>query len=492
MSPVAALAPTRQLVETPVVQDSASRAAAEVRAPFDAARAAFAAAPAPTFEERRARLDTLLELLRSGQAAIEEAIDADFGGRSVHETRAGEVFVSVEGVRYARAHLRAWMRPSSRSVSLAFQPASARVVYQPKGVVGIISPWNYPLLLAVSPLAQALAAGNRVLLKPSELTPRFSELFRRLVAERFPADLVAVLTGGPEVGDAFSRLPFDHLVFTGSTHVGRLVMKAAAENLVPVTLELGGKSPAIVHESFDLTRAATRIAAGKWFNAGQTCIAPDYLLAPRGSVDALVAALAKATRTMYPTVRDNPDYTSIVSPRHFARLQGLVDEAVAKGARKIELLPEGEAIPESAHRLPPTLLLGVTDEMKVMQEEIFGPVLPIVPVESVDAALRYVNARPRPLALYYFDDDGARVKQVLAGSWSGGVTVNDTLYHCPTDDLPFGGIGPSGMGAYHGVEGFRTFSHAKGVFSQPRLNGMFLLSPPYGARVERLLKFLIG
>jgi coniferyl-aldehyde dehydrogenase len=269
-------------------------------------------------------------------------------------------------------------------------------------------------------------------------------------------------------------------------------MKAAAENLVPVTLELGGKSPALVHESFDMARAGARIASGKWFNAGQTCIAPDYVLAPRARADELVAAITAATRASYPTIRDNPDYTSIVSPRHFARLQGLVEDAVAKGARKVELLPEGERIPESAHRLPPTLLLGVTEEMKVMQEEIFGPVLPIVVTESVDAAVRYVNAHPRPLALYYFDDDGARVRQVLEQTTSGGAVINDTLYQFAMDDAPFGGIGPSGMGAYHGAEGFQAFSHQKTVFTQPRLNGAFLLAPPYGPRLERLLRILIG
>jgi coniferyl-aldehyde dehydrogenase len=463
-----------------------------VRAPFDAARQAFLEDPAPSYETRLARLDALLELVRKNQTAIEEAISADFGGRSCHETRIAEVFLSIEAVKYARSHLKGWMKPQGRSVSLAFQPATVKVVPQPKGVVGVIAPWNYPFQLAFAPLVQAIAAGNRVLVKPSELTPRTGELLKRLLAERFPADVISVLTGGPEVGEAFSRLPFDHLVFTGSTHVGRLVMKAAAENLVPVTLELGGKSPAIVHESFDLARAGTRIAAGKWFNAGQTCIAPDYVLAPRGRADELVEAITAATHASFPTIRDNPDYTSIISPRHHARLVALVEDAVAKGARKVELLPAGESIPASAHRLAPTLLLGVTEEMKVMQEEIFGPVLPIVVTESVEAAIRYVNAHPRPLALYYFDDDGGRVKRVLEQTVSGGAVVNDTLYHFAVDDLPFGGIGPSGMGAYHGVEGFQTFSHHKSVFTQPRLNGAFLLAPPYGARIERLLKLLIG
>jgi coniferyl-aldehyde dehydrogenase len=459
---------------------------------FTRMKEAFAADPAPDYAERRRRLDALYDLVRGNQREIEQAISDDFGGRSCHETRIAELFITLEGIRYVRAHLRGWMKTRTRGVPLTFRPGRARVVYQPRGVVGIIAPWNYPFQLAMGPATYALAAGNRVLIKPSEFTPRTAALMARLIERVFPPDLVHVVTGGPEVGEAFSRLPFDHLLFTGSTHVGRLVMKAAAENLVPVTLELGGKSPTLVHEAFSVERAGARIAAGKWFNAGQTCIAPDYVLVAEWRRDALVEAIVANTRRSFPRIRDNPDYTSIISPRHYARLRGLVQDAEEQGAKKIVVQPPGEEIPESAHRLPPTLLLDVTDGMKVMQEEIFGPVLPIVTYRTMEDAVRYVNERPHPLALYYFDDDMRRARRLLERTLSGGATLNDTMFHFAVDDMPFGGVGPSGIGAYHGFEGFETFSHKKGVFLQPRWNGAGLLAPPYGRRIDGLLKLLLG
>jgi len=348
--------------------------------------------------------------------------------------------------------------------------------------------------LALAPLVQVIAAGNRAMVKPSELVPETAALLHDLIAETFPEDQVTVVTGGPEVGEEFSRLPFDHLVFTGSTRVGKVVMRAAAENLVPVTLELGGKSPTIVGKDFNVRTAAERIIAGKLFNAGQTCIAPDYVLVPSGTRDAFVEACKDAVAKMYPTLLENPDYTSVVNDRHFARLTGLVEDAKPRGARVVELNPAGEKLDAASgkRKLAPTLVLDPNDEMMVMQEEIFGPVLPIVTYQSLDEAIDYVNEHPRPLALYFFSHDKQATDRVLNETISGGVTVNETMLHVAQDDLPFGGIGPSGMGAYHAHEGFASFTKMKPVFRQARMNTTGLLRPPYGKLIDRMLKFLVG
>ena len=463
-----------------------------VRAPFERMREAQRRTPAPSYAERRERLDALLALVQDHRPQLEQAVSADFGGRSCHETRLAEIYFLVSMIKYVRAHLRGWMKPRARSMPLVLLPARAKVLSQPLGVVGVIAPWNYPLQLALGPVTYALAAGNRVLLKPSEYAPQTAELLRSLVSRSFDASVLHVVTGDASVGEAFSRLPFDHLLFTGSTQVGRTVLRVAAENLVPVTLELGGKSPAIVHDTFAIDRAAARIAWGKWFNAGQTCIAPDYALVHESRRDAFVERVVAHTRTTYPTIADNPDYTSIINPRHYARLRGLIHDAVQRGARSIEIKPQNEQLPEASHRLAPTLLLDVKTDMSVMQQEIFGPVLPVVTYRTLDEAITFVNERPRPLALYYFDEDAARVREVLARTTSGGAVVNDVMMHFGVDDLPFGGVGASGMGAYHGIEGFDTFSHRKGTFVQPRLNAAGLLMPPYGSRFERLLSLMMG
>jgi coniferyl-aldehyde dehydrogenase len=374
----------------------------------------------------------------------------------------------------------------------SFRFGKAKVFYQPLGVVGIISPWNYPVQLAIEPAAYALAAGNRVLIKPSEFTPHTAELLKRLVSERFDQGVMAIITGGPDVAEAFSKLPFDHILFTGSTQVGRIVMKAAAENLVPVTLELGGKSPTILHDSFPLEPAVKRIVFGKWVNAGQTCIAPDYVLVSEASRVAFIDELVRATRKAYPRIEGNPDYTSIISMHHYQRLCDLVADAEDRGARKIVIKAGDENTPDEAHRLPPTLLLDVRDDMRVMQEEIFGPILPIMTYRSLDDAVAYVNKHPRPLALYYFDRDRKRARDVLQRTISGGVSLNDIGTHSLIDDLPFGGIGASGMGRYHSFDGFETFSHKKPVFIQSRFNAMGLFSAPYGERVNKVMKILIG
>ncbi|WP_418643719.1 coniferyl aldehyde dehydrogenase [Stutzerimonas kunmingensis] len=449
---------------------------------FARQRLAFTAAPMPSEEDRLRWLDALRDALASHQPALIEAIAADFGHRSADETLLAEIMPSLHGIRYASRYLRRWMKPSRRHVGLAFQPASARVVYQPLGVVGIIVPWNYPLYLAIGPLIGALAAGNRVMLKMSESTPATGQLLKELLAQIFPEDQVAVVLGDVEVGQAFARLPFDHLLFTGSTHIGREVMRAAAENLTPVTLELGGKSPAIVSASVPLADAAERIAFGKCMNAGQTCVAPDYVLVPRERVEGFVGAYREAVQRLYPSLADNPDYTAIINARQQARLQDYLDDARGKGAHVVPLFAEAQQ-----RRMPHCLLLNTSDDMRVMQEEIFGPLLPIVPYGDLDEALAYINTRPRPLALYYFGYDRNEQQHVLQTTHSGGVCLNDTLLHVAQDDLPFGGIGPSGMGHYHGHESFLTFSKAKGVFIKQRFNAARLIYPPYGKWWQKLI-----
>lgn len=454
-------------------------------------RRAWQDEPDPDEGVRRERLRALRSQMVARRSDIEEAIRADFGSRSKHETWISEIVTTSNAIRYMEAHLGRWMRPERRRVSPTMWFARAEVRRQPLGVVGVISPWNYPFHLAATPVATAVAAGNRVMLKPSELTPATSELLSELLPAALGPDVISVHTGGVEVGRAFASLPFDHLFFTGSTAVGRDILKAAAENLTPVTLELGGKSPAILHRGFDVARFVERVLRGKLLNAGQTCIAPDYLLVPRGTEQAVVdAALAHVARA-YPTLASNPDYTSIINARHRERLESLLADAVAQGAREVELNPAGESFGSAGNKLAPRLLLDVTDSMRIMQEEIFGPLLPVVPYDTLDDVFAYVNARPRPLALYYFDDDPRRADYVVRNTVAGGSVINDTLIHVGVDDLPFGGVGASGMGAYHGREGFERLSHARAVVRQSRFNGMRLLDPPYGRRVEKLIDWLL-
>lgn len=456
---------------------------------FSRMHAASRAEIEPSLAARRRRLDALASLLRENEAVLVEAISADFGHRSPHETRLLEIFPGLEGIRHARRQLGSWMRPRRRPVSLWFQPGRAQIRYQPLGVVGIIVPWNYPLYLAIGPLTAALAAGNRALVKMSEFTPATAALLEVLIGRYFAADEVAVVQGDAAVAQAFSHLPFDHLLFTGSTPVGHHVMRAASEHLTPVTLELGGKSPVIVGPGYPLTRAAERIMVGKCLNAGQTCIAPDYVLLPEGCEAAFIDAARAAFAACYPSIATSPDYSAVINGRHFERLSGYVEEAREKGASVIPLADV--AADAATRRFPPILLRGVRDDMRVMQDEIFGPILPIVSYGDLGEAIAYVNARPRPLALYVFDDDAGRVERVLAETVSGGVTVNDTLLHIAQDELPFGGVGPSGMGHYHGHAGFLTLSKQKAVFRQSRLSGIGLFKAPYGARFERLIRLLM-
>jgi coniferyl-aldehyde dehydrogenase len=472
---------TNKLVPTP----EADRALVDTLA---LQRAAFLRDGPPTLKQRRLDLTKLKEAILARQDAFVAALDADFGHRARQESLMLDLGTTVGAINYLHSNLRRFMRPERRHVAAIFKPASAQIVYQPLGVVGIVSPWNFPVSLALTPLATALAAGNRVMLKPSEMTPATTELLAAMLAETFEEEQLAVVTGDAEVGKAFSSLPFDHIFFTGSIPVGRAVMRAASENLVPVTLELGGKSPIIVDDGYSLHTAARRIAYGKCANGGQICVSPDYLLLPKRETEDFIAAYRQEVDALYPNVADNPDYTSILNDRHFARLSGLVEDAKAKGARVIEL---GTKQPSDSRLFPPTLLLDVTDEMAVMREEIFGPILPVVTYDGLDDAIAYVNARPRPLALYFFGTDGAAQRRVLERTTSGSVLVNDTILQYAQDDLPFGGVGPSGMGTYHGVEGFKTMSHAKSVFQQARFNLADLFRPPFGRVYDFLLNVML-
>jgi len=463
--------------------------ATPLRASFERQRAALAASGNLDLDARRAALAKLDRVLRDNADAFCAAVDRDFQGRACEETQLLELFPSYGAIRHARRHVSQWMRPQHRATNFWFLPGRSRLVFQPLGVVGIVVPWNYPIYLAVGPVVAALAAGNRVMVKMSEAAPATGELFARVVAAELDPAILSIVNGGPAVAQEFVALPFDHLLFTGSTAVGRQVMRAAAENLTPVTLELGGKSPALVGRGIDAGEAADKIVFGKCLNAGQTCIAPDYALVPEESVDAFAAAARATVARLYPRLADNADYTAIVNGRHRARLCGYLDDARAQGARVEAINPAGEDFTGSP-KIAPHLVTGVKDSMRVMQEEIFGPILPIVAYRTLEEAIAYVNARPRPLALYVFDHDRAAIARVLAQTISGGVTVNETLLHIAQDELPFGGVGASGMGEYHGRAGFETFSKRKAVFYQSRFNALKLLRPPYGARFERLVKLL--
>ena len=464
---------------------------AVIGARFEAQRQAFLKEPLPALQARLSRLDRLLALTEANEAAIVSAIDADFSGRASQETRLAELFVVRAGIRHAKAHLRRWMRTRRVPTGLHFRPGHNRLMPQPLGVVGIVSPWNYPFQLAIAPALAALAAGNRVMLKPSELTPAFSELIARLIGKAFDPDEMTVLTGDAETGKAFTALPFDHLFFTGSTAVGRIVAQAAAANLTPVTLELGGKSPAILDPSCDLDLSIGRIAFGKLLNAGQTCIAPDYLLVPKGQADTVAGKFSAAVAKMYPSLVNNPDYTAIISQRHRARLVGLVEEAREAGARVVEVNPAAERFDSNETRkLAPALVIDPPPETRLMQEEIFGPVLPILEYDGLDEAVSRVRAGDHPLALYWFGQDAANRERILRETLSGGVTVNDCLWHFGQEDQPCGGVGASGMGAYHGEWGFNTFSKLKPVFHQSKFNGIFLFRPPYGRTFDRIMGLL--
>jgi len=449
---------------------------------------------APDYDTRVEHLDKLETVLLARKHDIAKAVSMDFGNRSKHETLIAEVMVVVNEIKHARTHLHEWMETEPRQISWLFMPARAEVMMQPLGVIGIMAPWNYPVQLTLAPLVSALAAGNRAIIKPSELSTDTGEILKAIISETFAADHVAVVLGGVDVSEAFSRQPFDHLVFTGSPRVGKIVMAAAAENLVPVTLELGGKSPAIVGDGYSLTQAAQKIMFGKTYNSGQTCIAPDYVMLPKGKVDAFVEECRVAVSAMYGSggLGSNADYTTIISDKQYDRLLGYLADAKNRGAKVVDLNPGKDELDPNSRKMAPSVVLHAKDDMLVMQEEIFGPILPIRTYETLDEAITYVNEHPRPLALYYFDDDQKRVDKVLKQTVSGGVTVNDCLLHAAQSDLPFGGVGNSGIGHYHAKEGFDAFTKKKPILYQSRFSGTKYFRPPYGERIDWAIKMLLG
>lgn len=443
----------------------------------------------PDATSRIRNLDKLHNLLIENKDSLIAAVNNDFDNRSEAETLMAEIFPLLEGIAYARKRIKRWMKPSKRHVPQMLQPASVKVFPQPVGVVGIVVPWNFPIFLGLSPLIYALAAGNHAMLKMSEFAPQTGELLEKLLHEAYPRELVAVFNGGVEVATEFTALPFDHIVFTGSTQVGKIVMKAAAENLTPVTLELGGKSPTIIHPDYPVDEAARRIAFGKCINAGQVCVSPDYILVHNEKLMEFCKAFGDAVMQRYPTINDNQDYTAIITERQRSRLISYLDDAEQKGAQLMQINPAGESFNEG-NKLPMTLVLNATDDMLVMQEEIFGPILPVIGYNDLDEALQLVKDRPRPLALYYFDWDQKRANQVLANTHSGGVCINDTMSHVMADDIPFGGIGPSGIGHYHGKEGFDAFSHQKGVVRKGKFNASNMVGAPWDRPVFNFIKKL--
>jgi len=457
-------------------------------------RASYQGDGFPAAEIRIDRLERAIAMVDGHRQEIVDALCSDFGHRSAHLSELADVGSPIHTLVHAKRNVRKWMRSERPSVELLFKLMGykARIDYEPLGVVGIIGPWNYPMTLIMDPLAEVLAAGNRAMLKPSELTPSVAELLARMVAGAFDETEVAVVTGGPEVGAAFSALQFDHLMFTGSTRVGRLVMKAAADNLVPVTLELGGKSPTFVSRSFDLSLAARRIMTGKIQNSGQLCMSPDHAFVPAEQRERFVEAAREHVARMFPTIVDNPDYTSIINEHHYRRLQGYLEDASARGASIVELNPASESFAnQTARKIPPTLILDPTDDMLVMQEEIFGPLLPVMTYQHLDEAIEYVRCHPKPLALYYFGTDADEREHLLSRTSSGGVTINETAMQFLAPELPFGGVGASGIGKYRGIHGFRNFSNARGIAALPCLAPPSPMEPPYG-RAVKLLTRVVG
>ena len=449
----------------------------------------------PSVQLRKDRLDRCISMVKKYQNQIISALQEDFGNRDPIMSVATEVLSAIGPLEHAKKNLSKWMKPEKRRAEIAplgpllsLMGARARIEYQPKGTVGCISPWNFPVNLVLAPMGGILAAGNRVMVKPSEITPSTSAVMKSMFEEYFDQVEIAVFTGDAEVGAAFSSLPFDHMLFTGGTSIAKHVMKAASENLVPLTLELGGKSPVIIGKDSDVGRAAIRVMQGKTMNAGQICLAPDYALVPKEKVSEFVEKSVNAVSAMYPSLKDNDDYTSIINEKHFDRIQDYLKDAKDKGAEIIEINPSEEDFSQQPHyKIPPTLVLNPTEDMKLMQEEIFGPVLPIKSYEKIEDTVDYINTKNRPLGLYYFGDNKKEQDYVLKHTTSGGVTVNDVISHITQENLPFGGVGPSGMGSYHGYDGFKEFSHAKSIYKQTKinLNKLAGLVPPYKSKSEK-------
>ena len=439
----------------------------------------------PSYQERIRDLTKLKTILIENQDDFIDAMSQDFGHRSADDSRVGDILTTVMGINYAIKKLKNWMKPEKKHIGILFQPAKGKVIYQPKGVIGIIAPWNYPIFLTLGPLTTALAAGNTAMMKMSEYTPKTNSLLAKLFVNAFPIEQVAVVCGEADMAAVFSSVAFDHLFFTGSTNVGKLVMKAAAENLVPVTLELGGKSPTIIDNDIDIKTAVSRLILGKTLNSGQTCVAPDYIFCPHEKVEELTQAFKDFYQKMYPNVQENDDCTCIINDTQKARIDSLLVNAKEQGAN---ITPLGQSSDTGQSRkIPLTLLTNVDDDMTVMQQEIFGPLLPIIGYHDVSEPIAYINSKPRPLALYICSFNKAFQQEILLKTHAGGVCINDAAFHVANDDLPFGGIGASGMGQYHGDEGFKTFSHGKTVLSRGRINLGTLLFPPFGNKIHQLI-----
>ena len=442
---------------------------------------------------RKEWIDRCIALLIKYQNEIVEAISKDFGHRSTESSLLADVAGSIGSLKSAKENIKKWVKPEKRKVTpaiLGLLGAKLRVEYQPLGTVGVISPWNFPVTLTFGPLGSIFAAGNRAMIKPSEFTPETSKLMKVMFEEAFKEEEVAVFTGGPDLGEAFSSLPFDHLLFTGATSIAKHVMRAASENLVPVTLELGGKSPVIISKNTNFDMSVKRVMAGKTMNAGQICLAPDYVFIPKDKKEEFISQSKKTVTEMYPSLKDNPDYTSVINQRHYDRLQGYVDEAKEKGFEVIEINPSNEDFSQQAHhKIPPTLIVDPDDNLSVMKEEIFGPILSVKTYEDIEDTVDYINSNDRPLGLYYFGDDKKEMQNVLENTTSGGVTINDVVFHVGQDNAPFGGVGPSGTGSYHGIEGFKNFSHTKTIYTQSSFDGLFgLFRPPFGAKAKNAIK----
>ena len=462
-----------------------------MKALLEAQKAAFRAERHRPLDKRKADLDRIASLCRDHADAIAGAISRDFGNRAREESVIAEIAFVIQDVAHTKKHLAGWMKTRRVGVPLTLMPGKAEIRREPKGVVGIVAPWNYPFQLAIAPLVAALGAGCRAIIKPSEYTPATAELMKRLLADAFEEDHVCVITGGPAVGEAFTQLKFDHLFYTGSTQVGRLVAKAAAENLVPVTLELGGKSPAIITPGYPVEHAAKSIAWGKFFNAGQTCVAPDYVMTPKGTERSIGAAIIDAAGKQFADASTDDAYTAIVSDRHYERLTGMIEEARSGGAEILQ--PEHDAqAAQAGRKIPPTVVLNPPRDAKIMTEELFGPLLPVSGDSELDAAVDYVADRDHPLALYVYSTDKVQARRVLDETQSGGAGVNINILHLSVPDLPFGGVGASGQGAYHGKAGFDTFTHDRSVFSTGKWHPSRLLAPPYGTLFERIAKRQLG
>ena len=465
-----------------------------MQAILEAQRSDYLAEGVVTAETRIDRLNRGIEVQIKYQSKVVDAIHSDFGCRCREVTLLTDIGAGVAPMKHARKHLRKWMKTEKRPTifPLNLLGGRSRIEYQPLGVVGVIAPWNFPVNMVFSPLAGVLAAGNRAMIKPSEFTPATSEVLAEMIAEAYDEKEVALFTGGPEVGQAFSGLAFDHLIFTGATSIARHIMAAASRNLVPVTLELGGKSPVIISRSADIDKSMDRIMVGKTLNAGQICLAPDYLLVPEEKLHEVVDAAQTAVARMYPTLLENEQYTSVINDRHYQRLTGYLEEARARGENVVTISPANEDFSQQqgTHKIPPTLITEPAEDLKMMEEELFGPLLPIRTYREFDETIDYINSKPRPLAAYYFGDDRVEERAVVKRTTSGGICVNDVIMHIAQEDLPFGGVGPSGMGAYHGLKGFQTFSHAKSIYRQTNINVAKLggMLPPYGKATESTIK----